>query len=336
MKILIITPKRLGECLIITPCIRFLKKHVTQLHINIITTSYLATEVFIYNNNIDTIILEPNIQELQQLSKIKYDHILFLNQFDKYLLNYLPFKLFPKDYDTCLSELKMIAKHKSLYALNICQDFLQQKYNCITIIKITDIMYDLGLLGHNTMYLLFQNYDIKYKKDSVIVMHLGCHSLSKFKHKFYNKLLKRINKNERAYKLNNFIKLAKRLLKYNPSIKFLIIGSKNEKLLANKFCKEISQAINLVNKLDIISTFKLFNFINLYIGNDTGITHLALASTAKVVALYLNKHIVKTGACIYRHCEAKTAILHGDKLKNIKISQVYQSCIRLLNEDSNY
>jgi lipopolysaccharide heptosyltransferase II len=73
----------------------------------------------------------------------------------------------------------------------------------------------------------------------------------------------------------------------------VVIGAKDEVALAEKVISAVSHSpfiFNLAGKLDIAESAALMQFARLYLGNDTGLTHLATAFEAVVIAVFAPSH----------------------------------------------
>ena len=67
---------------------------------------------------------------------------------------------------------------------------------------------------------------------------------------------------------------------------FLVIwGNKEEKMIANKI-KELSNKVNVCNKLQLEGLILLISKVDLVIGSDTGPTHMAWAMNIPSITLF--------------------------------------------------
>ncbi len=84
--------------------------------------------------------------------------------------------------------------------------------------------------------------------------------------------------------LERYFELANKLIKENYFVVFT--GSNDEREAINKFeTKEKNKFANLAGRTDLEELTELFNRASLYIGGDTGPTHLAAAVDLKIISL---------------------------------------------------
>ena len=83
----------------------------------------------------------------------------------------------------------------------------------------------------------------------------------------------------------NFIKLGKMISKIRDDIRIIITGSKKEEELAQRIADEIN-GISLAGKLTISETSAAIERCNLFITNDTGPMHIAVAMGTPTIALF--------------------------------------------------
>ncbi len=83
----------------------------------------------------------------------------------------------------------------------------------------------------------------------------------------------------------NFIKLGKMLSANRNNIRIIITGNNREKELAQKIANEIS-AISLAGKLTLFETSAAIERCNIFITNDTGPMHIAVALETPTIALF--------------------------------------------------
>jgi len=88
--------------------------------------------------------------------------------------------------------------------------------------------------------------------------------------------------------IENYNKLMKLIHSKNQNIKFIIVGSEFEK----KHCfTKLTSGINKENIIDLFGfnltlTSAYMKKSNLFIGNDSGLMHLSVASNLKTIALF--------------------------------------------------
>ena len=110
----------------------------------------------------------------------------------------------------------------------------------------------------------------------------------------------------KIWPIDYFNSLIKILNNKFPNLKFIIVGSLEEKkLYFDKIKKDLPDKIfiNLMGK-SITSTSAYMNKSNLFIGNDSGLMHLSIASNLKTIALF-----GPTNDKIYGHFQLNSYVL---------------------------
>ena len=103
------------------------------------------------------------------------------------------------------------------------------------------------------------------------------------------------SKIERAWHADRFGILCQNLIKSYP-VKIILLGTCEEKFLLEKissFCS--SENITIIIKLNIAEISKLLKVSELFIGNDSGLLHLASLSGTPVVGIFGPGHKATTG-----------------------------------------
>jgi len=83
----------------------------------------------------------------------------------------------------------------------------------------------------------------------------------------------------------NFVKLGEMISKTRGDIRIIITGSKEEKELAQRIADEIN-GISLAGKLTLRESSAVIERCNLFITNDTGPMHIAVAMGTPTIALF--------------------------------------------------
>ena len=90
----------------------------------------------------------------------------------------------------------------------------------------------------------------------------------------------------RAWSIENWLSLSKKLSYYEKNLKIVFLGGKSELDLIDDFSGFGDRAINLIGKLDLTETAKVILSSAYLISCDTGLLHLASALSKKVIGLY--------------------------------------------------
>ncbi len=152
----------------------------------------------------------------------------------------------------------------------------------------------------------------------------------------------------KLWPIENYNLLMKSLLKKFNKIKFILVGSSKEK---TKFYKELVKEINedlIIDLfgLDLTLTSAYMKKSILFVGNDSGLMHLSVASKLRVISLF-----GPTNDRVYGPYGKKNIVLRTkeklDYFKSINIDEnksymnsislnfVLQNCEKLLNENFN-
>ncbi len=93
----------------------------------------------------------------------------------------------------------------------------------------------------------------------------------------------------KIWDVENFAELLSRLTASNgilPGAKVAIFGASNEKEIARRLQSLLGNAIDLSGKIDLLTSAAIFARCKLYIGNDSGLMHVAAASGSNVLGLF--------------------------------------------------
>ena len=95
------------------------------------------------------------------------------------------------------------------------------------------------------------------------------------------------SRKNRCWPPENFAEVA-RILKKELNIQFILLGTPQEKVLAERFLKHFSlDCLNLVGKTDLKALAAILSQVNLLICNDTGPMHVACGVGTKVISIFL-------------------------------------------------
>ncbi len=98
-------------------------------------------------------------------------------------------------------------------------------------------------------------------------------------------------KSYRDWPVDSFIELGKRLLAGHKGAQILIFGGRESRTAAARIAQALApHAQSVAGALDLRATAALLAQLNLYVGVDTGPTHLAGALGVPMVALYHCRH----------------------------------------------
>ena len=142
----------------------------------------------------------------------------------------------------------------------------------------------------------------------------------------------------KRWNINNYIKLAEKINK-KIKCKFYIAGGKNDIDLINKFKNSSVGKDSLsFEKMNIKETLQHISNCNLYIGNDTGWSHISIALNVRALTIFCDSPVAAYGSysskmiTIEPEGVVKGTTTH-DTLGKDKISfdEVYNQAMQILN-----
>jgi len=306
-KILITLPDRLGDTLFRTPLLRLFATILPNAEIAVLAPTKISQAV-VTNN--------PYVKEIPPLFDKKDQYDLIINTRSS--------KCIPEDIKTVNAkyiEYCSDANKKMHSAENFLQ-FFAKIFN-FDLSKFAK-HYDIFPQNTNFTYIekIFAKNNISLAKEILIGFHLGCHSLAKNRTRLWKK-----SSHKKAWPLKNFIRLNEKLYKYNPNIRIILTGSKEEEQLGTKFCKNHPQTINLINQTSVLDLAALMTYLKLFLSNDTGAMHIACTTDINLIALFGATNPIITGP--YPKNENRI-VLHKPKISAIGVDEVFSNILRKL------
>ncbi len=142
----------------------------------------------------------------------------------------------------------------------------------------------------------------------------------------------------RNWPLESFAELGRRLASRWPKAVFLVTGGPEDKARAQALSQMLGErAINYAGQGDLRQTAALLSLTDLYIGVDTGLTHLAGALNLPMVALYHCLHPGQRLAPLQHdrlkllaHPRARDACDEQTPMTEIEVNSVYAAAVELL------
>jgi ADP-heptose:LPS heptosyltransferase len=115
----------------------------------------------------------------------------------------------------------------------------------------------------------------------------------------------------KVWPTDNFVSLINRILNIKElrDSKVILVGGPGEEIIGEELCKKLTdiELINLIGK-PILPTAAIFSLSKIFIGNDSGLMHLAALARVRTVGLFGPSSIEK-----YRPWGEKTLHISGDK-----------------------
>lgn len=279
-KIVMITPERLGDTLMCTPAIRYLKHYYPSLEIDIIALSELSAQTLKNNPDIRQIFVLPSQKTLKNF-EIHYDMAINIHDGPlarEYIqiLNIPAKHIPPEDFNI----------HQAEQALMFIQSLIPEHP------EILERSYQLFPDTEDTTYIenLFKTHHIDFKNDILIGLHIGCHSIAKKKFGFLKKMT-----HPKIWPFESIIELTQKFYHEKPQIKIIITGSRSEKILGNKLTKLSPNIINLIDKTSVPQLCALMKYLKVFISPDTGLMHVACSTEVPLIALFGPTQLKRTG-----------------------------------------
>ncbi len=313
MKILFIGNTRLGDAVLSTPIINHYDKK--ENHITVIC-SPLSKEVYSSFSAVKEIISLKKkkrgghwIEAYLNLKKIKWDLIIDLR-------------------DTILS--RLIRKSKILRFSN------KNNYNhkVIDYCKLIDLKFNKSPFLPTNYY--YKNSVQSFIKNKNITMPIL--AVAPF-----------TNWQRKDWPLNSYLQLLKKLLekkKYFESV--VLLGSKDDKDKCQRFKKEMNdvKVYNLAASLKILEIFELLKLCKLFVGNDSGLSHLAAAANTKTLTLFgpsrneiyrpwgKNSFYIRTPETYEElvHVKGYSRFDTASLMEGLKVEDVYKKCLSIISK----
>jgi len=322
--ILVIIVARIGDTLLATPTIRSLHEQYPEAHI--------------------TVLAHPGRREV-------LENLPFIDRLGKITKKSAPFKgrLPGKPYDLCI----LYSKDKALisYARRVSRKVVMfgtaEKPNETGILYVAPPA-DRTHAVHERLMLLdalsleTKNLRLAYRiTDSEKAWAKGWvkNAFGRFPDKLIGiQAMSFPTKPYRNWPLKHFESLIDRLAENYPDIGFILLGDKECRKETHDICGNTNLDItNSCGDLTLRQSAALMGQLSLYIGVDTGPTHIVGALETPVVAIYhcyhpgeLLKPLQRENIEIIEHAELSTDCIRETPISSVPVDTVYAACQRLL------
>ncbi len=305
-----ITPERLGDTLMCTPAIHYLKDHHPELEIDIIALSELSAQTLKNNPDIRQIFVLPSQKTLKNL-ELQYD--LAVNIHDSPLA---------REY---IQTLNIPAKHNPPENANIHQ--AEQALLLVQSLipeqpEILNRQYQIFPDTEDNAYIeqMLEAHHIDFKKDILIGLHMGCHSIAKKNFGFLKKMT-----HPKIWPFESIIELVQKIYHENPQTKIIITGSRSEKILGKKLAKLSPNIINLIDKTTVPQLCALMKHLKAFISPDTGLMHVACSTDVPLIALFGPTQLKRTGPY---PPSSRTNLIQAETMAEITANQVFEAVMQ--------
>jgi heptosyltransferase-2 len=311
--ILVIIPERLGDALMCTPAIRYLKQHHPSLKIGALALSELSCATLKNNPDIDRTYLSPNGEILKKLSDY-YDLVINVNDRSNALeyvrdLNIPAYHLPPADPQM----------HQAEQILQFVQGLAPSHP------EITERRYRLFSDEKDAAHIeaMLREQKVDFENDALIGCQIGCHGIAKKRFAIFKKMT-----HPKVWPLEYIIELGQRLQHHDSRLRLVITGSKTERSLGKKLIRQVPGAINLIDKTSVTQLKALMHYLRLFITPDTGLLHVACSSPVPLIALFGPTNLTRTGP--YPEVSHLT-LLQANSMLEISVDQVFDAVLKELS-----
>jgi heptosyltransferase-3 len=143
-------------------------------------------------------------------------------------------------------------------------------------------------------------------------------------------------KSYRDWPLENLATLMERVAETFEGVRYVLLGDKACGKKISGFLKR-PDIYNSCGQLSLRQSAALMDALDLYLGVDTGPTHIAGALEVPMVAMYHCKHpgallkpLNRNNLEVIEHCDYVSDCQRSSPLSQIPVKDVYQACLRLL------
>ncbi|HEV2614115.1 MAG TPA: glycosyltransferase family 9 protein [Gammaproteobacteria bacterium] len=309
-KVLIVTPERLGDTLLCTPAIHYLKANYPSVQIDVLAFSELSAQTLKNNPDIHQVFVHP-----QNTIENKYDFA--LNIHGENYLNAPLDAMKLKTYN--LPEIDY-SRPQAEFALEFVQSLTPEKF------EITERHYRLFPDNQDREYIqkILRDNKVDFEKDILVGCQIGCHSIAQKKWAIFRKKLT----HPKVWPFEYFLELAERLYKYNPHIRLVLTGSESEKVLGNRLIKKVPSTISFIDKTNILQLRALIDEMDLFISPDTGVMHVACSADIPMIALFGPTNLQRTGP--YPTLK-DLQVIQAKHMDDISVDSVFNAVIQKLS-----
>ena len=308
-KVLLITASHTGNNIFCTPAIKFLKKHYPDTTFDVIAFNKLSAEVFNGNASVNKIIVANKGHIINKLAE-NYSNVICLHNKAREMISGLdPAFLSVPDFKENIHHAEQILQFVSgLIGCDIVDD---------------DRAYVIAGNANNES-LILDAFNVKHD-DILVCVHLGC---GRTKTHGWNFLYGSARTHKKLLPIKVYVDLANELIKFNPNIRFVITGTKNEKFLGKEFVNNVPRTINLIAKTSVSELFNLMPKFDLFISQDCGVLHIASASNVSLLGLFGPTNPVMTGPYPVKN---NHRIIKEESMNAIKMTETVLAALNLLN-----
>jgi heptosyltransferase III len=320
--ILVIYSARFGDILLSTPLIRLLKEKWPNSEITYLTHPK-RFEILLNNDFIDNV--GTITSNKMSIKNITYDLSIilnnnaesFVNQALNISTNVIAFRTGNYDLDSKLLYTRRYPRQHSLHSVDMRLSLFNTLSNNLSSKK---LLYTITDDENNFAIKYLQKVGIENK------FLIGIQS-SSFHTKAY-----------RNWSIDNFIELCKKIDKKYKNVYFLLLGSKDDLPNIEEINNKINNSIIIAGEVSLRESAALMNKLNLYIGVDTGPTHIIGTMHIPMIVIYHsfasskllmpleNNNFIAVDHPIKEHGNEKTSI------NDISVCEVFEKVEKIMDK----
>ena len=150
----------------------------------------------------------------------------------------------------------------------------------------------------------------------------------------------------KKWPMENYIDLSKRIISANKSIKIVLVGGKDDEETGRQFVNEVGErAVSLVGQTTLMETAEILNRCKLFIGNDSGPMHLAVAVQVPVIGIFSSivfpifwfpwgtKSIMIRNKVACQYCFTSSDLCPKgtyECIRGIRVEDVFKHCLKII------
>jgi ADP-heptose:LPS heptosyltransferase len=284
-RVLVAVADRVGDALFRTPAIRLLGRNFPHIRFDALAFGSGAHAILSQHPDLDTVHHQTDKKDIARLAD-GYD--LVVNTRSSNIRRYLDKVQTPIIQHRRVETEQHKAKDLLLFAHSLAprsSSNLLSTY-CEYVLPIEHEMHT------KVRRKLAKDYGVAPETHSLIGMHIGCASLTKYKLFFSRQAV--VN-HKKTWPIKHFISLAHKLVQQDSKRRILIIGSQDEDFLCRKILNKVPRAIDICPDFSLLETAALMDHLDLLICNDSGPMHMACARKRPLLALFGPTNPQRTG-----------------------------------------
>ncbi|WP_027370138.1 glycosyltransferase family 9 protein [Desulfovermiculus halophilus] len=309
-RVLVAAADRVGDALFRTPAIRLLGRSFPHIRFDALAFGSGAHAVLSQHPDLDTVHHRTDKKDIARLAE---DYDLVVNTRSSNIRRYLEKVQTPIIQHRRIETTQHKAKDLLLFAHALAPRSSSSPLSayCEYVLPIAHEVQS------RVRRKLTQDYGVAPETHSLIGMHIGCGSLTKYKLFFSFQSL--VN-HKKTWPIKHFISLAHRLVQQDSKRRILIIGSQNEDFLCRKILNKAPRTINICPDFSLLETAALMDHLDLLICNDSGPMHMACARKRPLLALFGPTNPQRTGP--FPELPQFTSI-KKDSMRHIGVDEVW-------------